>query len=117
MIEFDFVLNTTTGSPKSHKTSFTYVTGRPNSTVSWETLHDNTECKVSINGEPCLRCNTNAICKDGFKSLMIDCSNVLYADDGPTTYTSCSRVDGGVLDVFRWLETGDWSECPLVGLK
>ena len=112
---FDIMLDTNARF-QTAKVSFQYSHGRPNSTVSWEYEKDQS-CKVFVNGSECNLCNLLISCEDGFVGYNIDCGNFLNIDDGPTSYLSCFPEEGGVLDVFGWIDTASWTGCPLLPLR
>ena len=91
--------------------SFEYHTGRPKATISWENNVIDDRCKVSVDGQECEFCGIR-VCTDGYSGFIIECQNVLIADDGPLHYNSCDPQTGGVLDVFEWVDSASFMECP-----
>ena len=106
----------------SHTTSFQYTTeGRNTSVVvGWEDFLNNT-CNVYVNGMKCRDCARGKVCTDGTLAMAINCRNVLnFTNDGPVSYDSCfppPLEDGGVLEIFEWMDTDSWTGCPLIPLQ
>ena len=97
------------------RTSFQYTAGISDSIISWESFADRS-CRVFVNDTKCNVCSSLSECADGFFGVTIDCRNVLNIQDGPTNYQSCAPEEGGVLDVFGWMDKMSWVGCPLVPL-
>ena len=115
MIAYEFLF-ARNGFYVSSKSSFQYTRGRDSSVVSWEAFSDGT-CKVYVNGSKRDSCMSGFHCEDRFNGIKIDCSNILDIEDGPTDYRSCFPEEGGVLDVFGWIDRESLTECPLISLK
>ena len=113
--EFEFALDRW-GVFDDLKISFQYTRGRPHSVVSWRSFLDSM-CKVSVNGTDCHCCNSQTACNDGFLGVRIDCGNVLNVQDGPTAYQTCFPEEGGILDVFGWMDRESSIGCPLISLR
>ena len=113
--EFEFLF-TNLGVIQSATSSFQYTRGRNNATISWEEFADGS-CKVYVDGRQCESCSTEEVCRDGFNGITIDCHNVLDNQDGPAIYQSCFPKEGGVLDIFGWIDTGSYIGCPLLSLR
>ena len=112
--DFEFLLDRN-GVFHSLATTFEYKTGRTSSVVSWEDVADGS-CTGFVNGMQCDSCNARNGCDDGYIGVDINCGNVLNIQDGPTTYSSCSLEEGGVLDIFGWMDSQSWTGCPLISL-
>ena len=114
---FEFLL-TPTGLFDSLSTSFQYTKGRSNDDISWEDFTGGS-CKVSVNGTECTTCTSNTACPDGYVGFYIDCRNALHHSfrTVQALYSSCFPEEGGVLDVFGWMDRESWTGCPLVSLR
>ena len=102
------------GYPLGYQSSFQYTAGRYNTTVSSAYSLSPRTCTVSLDGEKCTTCYLSS-CDDGFPSMTVDCGNVMSPGIGndALTYSSCSTPDGGLLDVFGWIDRHAFVGCPL----
>lgn len=90
--------------------SFQYQMGRTDH-IYFQYDNFNQHCDVLVNGQICKGCEI-VVCRDGYYGLGIDCTNVVAGDAG--VLDSCNPKEGGVFDVFVWMETDSWNGCPFV---
>ena len=95
------------------------VAGGRSPPVTIETYGGSFDGKVAVNGQECSGV-TPVRCSDGYRGYEINCSNVVLLNDennetvdDPLTYDPCILdLNGGVLDVFGWLDWEVYSGCP-----
>ena len=76
---------------------------------------------IALNGHECTHMSY-AVCQDGYWGYAVDCSNVVLVNDDnnetvddPLTYDPCIfYLNGGVLDVFGWMDWDLYSGCPFL---